>query len=277
MFAPWCIHRSDFLAVGGHDTLFAPQSREDSDLFNRFVLNGYELVQSWEALVYHFTSRGSRFNRMSGGDVGQDSSEWKLTNRRNERNFIRKWGSAVETDEFLAPRILDRFEVALVLNHAVPSLIRELEPWFDVIHSDLAPDERADYIKQEQPNTDLDLERRLRPMAESPTRGVVVHLDGATIRGELIDASKAIRRHLHVLARSSEGDLAKLVGEYRASADGLRRRTERDAAGERGLRSLARLLTRRRAELGVEILQLDDLTPLLHHSDWLHVYEARSR
>ena len=43
MFAPWCMYKSDFLAVGGHDELFAPQSREDSDLFYRFYLNGYKL------------------------------------------------------------------------------------------------------------------------------------------------------------------------------------------------------------------------------------------
>ena len=67
IFAPWCMYREDFLAVGGHDELFAPQSKEDSDLFNRFVLKGYEVVQSWDALVYHFTSRGSRFNKHAGG------------------------------------------------------------------------------------------------------------------------------------------------------------------------------------------------------------------
>jgi len=56
IFAPWCMYKKDYLAVGGHDELFAPQSKEDSDLFNRFVLNGYKVIQSWDALVYHFTS-----------------------------------------------------------------------------------------------------------------------------------------------------------------------------------------------------------------------------
>ena len=66
IFAPWCMYREDFLSIGGHDELFAPQSKEDSDLFNRFVLNGYRVLQSWDALVYHFTSRGSRFNKHAG-------------------------------------------------------------------------------------------------------------------------------------------------------------------------------------------------------------------
>ena len=67
IFAPWCMYKEDFLSIGGHDELFTPQSKEDSDLFNRFVLNGYNVIQSWDALVYHFTSRGSRFNKHSGG------------------------------------------------------------------------------------------------------------------------------------------------------------------------------------------------------------------
>jgi hypothetical protein len=60
------MYKKDFLAVGGHDDLFAPQSKEDSDLFNRFILAGYKVIQSWDALVYHFTSRGSRLISMQG-------------------------------------------------------------------------------------------------------------------------------------------------------------------------------------------------------------------
>ena len=38
IFAPWAIYKEDFQKIGGHDPLFAPQSKEDSDIFNRFVL-----------------------------------------------------------------------------------------------------------------------------------------------------------------------------------------------------------------------------------------------
>jgi hypothetical protein len=40
--------------------LYAPQSKEDTDIFNRFQLNGVKFVQTWEGLVYHMTCRGSR-------------------------------------------------------------------------------------------------------------------------------------------------------------------------------------------------------------------------
>ena len=62
IFAPWAIYKSDFQAIGGHDPLYAPQSREDSDIFNRFILAGYQTIQLMDAFVYHMTCRGSRFN-----------------------------------------------------------------------------------------------------------------------------------------------------------------------------------------------------------------------
>ena len=42
----------------------SPQSKEDSDIFNRFHLKGYKFVQVWKGLVYHMTCRGSRFKKM---------------------------------------------------------------------------------------------------------------------------------------------------------------------------------------------------------------------
>ena len=105
IFAPWFMYKEDFL---GHDELFAPQSREDSDLFNRFLLKGYELIQSWDALVYHFTSRGSRYNPLSGGGLDSDhnlidSPEWEETNSNNEKKFILKWGTPPTHDEYMMP------------------------------------------------------------------------------------------------------------------------------------------------------------------------------
>ena len=61
IFAPWMMYKEDFVSIGGHDFLFAPMELEDSDIFNRFHLNGYELIQSRDAFVYHMTCRGSRF------------------------------------------------------------------------------------------------------------------------------------------------------------------------------------------------------------------------
>ena len=51
VFAPWAIYKDDYWAVGGHDNLFAPQSKEDSDIFNRLQLNGCKFVQTWDGFV----------------------------------------------------------------------------------------------------------------------------------------------------------------------------------------------------------------------------------
>ena len=61
IFAPWAFWKKDFQEIGGYDKLFAPQSKEDTDIFNRFYLNGIKFIQTWEGFVYHMTCRGSRF------------------------------------------------------------------------------------------------------------------------------------------------------------------------------------------------------------------------
>jgi len=154
IFAPWCMYKEDFLAVGGHDELFAPQSKEDSDLFNRFQLNGYKFIQPWDALVYHFTSRGSRFNKHSGGAAGKNSQEWIQTTTKNGRNFIRKWGHFVLHDSLMKPIIPNKYNIGLWIDECTPELLEALEPWADNINLTDTPDEILEnYINKEQPNT----------------------------------------------------------------------------------------------------------------------------
>ncbi len=161
IFAPWAIYKEDFWAVGGHDILFAPTSREDSDIFNRLLLNGCKFIQTWEGLVYHLTSRGSRFNTFSGGGVGKDSDEWKWTNYKNIRNFIRKWGSMVQHDNLMMPQITSKYNIGLVLEKCSLETLQLLEPWCDRIYVDLSEEMIQKYIDIEQPNTIIDLKPRI--------------------------------------------------------------------------------------------------------------------
>ena len=162
IFAPWCMYKEDFLAVGGHDELFAPQSKEDSDLFNRFVLNGYKVIQSWDGLVYHFTSRGSRFNKHAGGGAGKNSQEWLYTTTKNGREFIRKWGSFIKHDPLMKPIIPPKYNVAFVVKNCNSNMLEALEPWCDRIYID---DEMgvllAAYYETEHKNTLYDLKKRI--------------------------------------------------------------------------------------------------------------------
>jgi hypothetical protein len=135
IFAPWAIYKEDFTSIGGHDPLYAPQSKEDSDIFNRFVLNGYELIQTWKGFVYHMTCRGSRFKdgalRNPAGQVfmkGRESSEWLAQNLRSTRNFIRKWGHMVKHDDLMMPVVPPKYDVGFVVKNCDNKMLRELEP-----------------------------------------------------------------------------------------------------------------------------------------------------
>lgn len=167
IFAPWCMYREDFLSIGGHDPLFAPQSKEDSDLFNRFVLNGYEIIQSWDALVYHFTSRGSRFNKHSGGSAGNNSEEWLHTTNKNMRNFIRKWGTPVLHTPLMKPTIPPKYNISIEVTNSQPQLLELLEPWCDLISVNLPQELIESYVSKEQPNTTINLRGKINVNKES--------------------------------------------------------------------------------------------------------------
>ena len=186
IFAPWCMYKSDYLAIGGHDELFAPQSKEDSDLFNRFVLNGYQVLQSWDGLVYHFTSRGSRFNKHAGGGAGKNSEEWLYTTNKNARNFIRKWGHFVKHDALMKPIIPPKYDIGFVVHKCNLQLLQALEPWCSTLYTD---DEmgilEAAYYELEQKHTSIDLKSKLKVIKYTiPNNDIVVEFDATKLTQE---------------------------------------------------------------------------------------------
>ena len=181
IFAPWCMYREDFLSIGGHDELFAPQSKEDSDLFNRFVLNGYKVIQSWDALVYHFTSRGSRFNKHSGGSAGVNSQEWIDTTTKNGRNFVRKWGHFVKHNDTMKPIVPKRYDVGFVVRNCDEYKLTLLEPWCDTIYTDVSYDR---YINLEQKNTKFDLKKKLKRYEDQKINDIVIEFDAVKLTNQ---------------------------------------------------------------------------------------------
>ena len=178
VFAPWCMYKSDYLAIGGHDELFAPQSKEDSDLFNRFVLNGYKVIQSWDGLVYHFTSRGSRFNKKAGGGAGKNSQEWITTTTNNGRNFVRKWGHFVKHDTLMKPIIPPKYLVGFVINQCSLNLLHALEPWASKIYIENTDNVISHYIDSEQKNTKIDLSSKIFHLEDEKHVEILVFIDG---------------------------------------------------------------------------------------------------
>ena len=180
IFAPWAFWKKDFQEIGGHDILFAPQSKEDSDIFNRFQLNGIKFVQTWGGCVYHLTCRGSRFNTFSGGAPGKDSDEWLYTTTKNMRNFIRKWGTPVKHDTLMKPIISPKYDIGFIVNNCNHQLLTALEPLCNTIYVDESNDIvlRDNYIRLEQPNTSFDLHDRVKPFDNEKNNEILVTIDG---------------------------------------------------------------------------------------------------
>ena len=180
IFAPWAIYKEDYWKTNGHDKLFAPQSKEDSDIFNRFHLLGFKFVQTWKGLVYHMTSRGSRFNPLSGGAPGKDSPEWLHTTTKNMRNFIRKWGTPVLHDEHMKPIVKLKYDIGFVVENCGYDAIKMLEPWCDDIYGDWVGHKGYHinkYIEEEQPNTDYKLSKKIHTQHTNPTNDIIIRFD----------------------------------------------------------------------------------------------------
>jgi len=205
IFAPWAIMKEDFQSIGGHDELYAPQSKEDSDIFNRFLLNGYKFVQTWEGFVYHMTCRGSRFadgaKRNPNGEVfmkNRETDEWLAQNIRSSRNFIRKWGHFVKHDALLKPIVPPKYDIGFVVKNCNEKLLESLEPWCSTIYVDTFSE---DYINREQPNTDFDLTKRIYSIDAEKQNDIEVRFDGEKLSQ---DAYEIITNLSEILANDDE-------------------------------------------------------------------------
>ena len=181
IFAPWAFYREDFQKIGGHDPLYAPQSKEDSDIFNRFLLDGVKFVQTWHGCVYHMTCRGSRRNTVDKAkNIYEDSPEWLAQNMRSTRNFIRKWGHFVMHDSLMKPIVPPKYDIGIIINGGMP-VLEALEPWCSTIYIkddyDLIV---PGYITKEQPNTLYDLRERIKPFDNEKSNEILVEVTQST-------------------------------------------------------------------------------------------------
>lgn len=168
IFAPWLISKNDFLSIGGHDaTSFAPYPEEDADLFLRFALAGFNLIQSRDSLCYHWISRGHRSWAKNG--VGKDDNMFKFYQMRARRNYLRKWHRWMQFDTWHHPRPHVVYDTAFILrNLKTTDFLHAVEPWSSIVYVDNW-DIALEYIKHEQPTTRVDLTNRIRqiPSGES--------------------------------------------------------------------------------------------------------------
>ena len=91
------IRKKDWDEIGGNDSLFAPASWDDMDLFLRMLQSGFGFVLTTKSLVYHFGARGS--HRLEEND--NKSSERQIkAERDNAQKWLKKWGSMPEFNQY---------------------------------------------------------------------------------------------------------------------------------------------------------------------------------
>ena len=193
IFAPWAFWKKDFQEIGGHDPIFAPQSKEDSDIFNRFHLNGIKFIQTWEGFVYHMTCRGSRFadgaKRNPDGEVfmkNRETDEWLAQNQKSTREFIRKWGHYCQHDEYMKPIVPPKYDIGFIINNGNPGLLEALEPWCSTVYIK-KPGTGSDdwvwnYIQSEEMKTSSNLRQKVVPYDNEKQNDILVEIDGNNFR-----------------------------------------------------------------------------------------------
>lgn len=177
IFAPWMLYKEDHFAIGGHDQRFAPYGYEDSDIFNRWILAGYEMIQSRDSLCYHMTCRGHRWNK----GVGIENSDYKTTMDRCRREFLRKWGDWIQNDPYQFPIINPKYNIGFIVKNCNSQLLEALEPWCDTIYVDDSSDKAMidNYITLEAPNTIIDLHQRIKPYGNEKNNEISISIEGS--------------------------------------------------------------------------------------------------
>jgi len=173
IFAPWMMYKKEYLKLGGHDPILK-SCREDSDIFNRMKLAGFEFIQPWNSLVYHLTGRGA-------GSFDGDSKRheaWKKEMNNSTLEFIRKWGSNVKHTSLMDPIISSKYDIGFVVKNCNPQLLEILEPWCSVIYTDC---DYKEYIDKEQFNTTFDLWERIKPYDNEKNTEILISFDGSKL------------------------------------------------------------------------------------------------
>lgn len=183
IFAPWAVYKEDITSIGMHDE-YLHSYHEDSDIFNRFILNGYEIIQTWEGFVYHLTCRGGQFQ--DGVEQITKNEQFHKMKSNSFRNYIRKWGHFVKNDEYQHPIIPPKYQIVFVVKNCNLSILELLEPWCDKIYVDekFEIGRAWDYVEMESINTHFDLSKKVITNSEPNENDIIIHFDANKITNQ---------------------------------------------------------------------------------------------
>lgn len=182
-FAPWMVHKKNVVSVGGHDPVMK-SAREDSDIFNRFILFGLKLVQVWDGFVYHLTCRGGQFEHgVLTQDHSQKSKDWQELMEQSTWDYVRKWGVFVKHDEYLNPIIVPKYDIGFILKDADYESARFVEPWVSTLY--LEDENVAKQLRNEiGSKSAYDPFRRIKSINALQTNDVVVSISRKQFNSE---------------------------------------------------------------------------------------------
>ena len=96
----------DHINIGGNDPIFEPMYWEDKDLFMRMQMEGYKFIMTSKSVIWHFTSRTSRFpDGTRVLDNNKRPAHIVRWEQRAMQRFVEKWGRLPNEDEdsFVVP------------------------------------------------------------------------------------------------------------------------------------------------------------------------------
>ena len=172
IFAPWVCYKQELLDLNLHDEEFHSY-HEDSDIFNRMLLNSMECIQSRDAFVYHLTCRGGQFQ--DGIEKVTADKAFHAMKNKAAKHYIRKWGSWIKNNEYQHPILSPKYNIGFIIKNCNQQLLEALEPWCSTLYIDC---NYNDYIKKEQPNTKFNLEERIKPYHNKKQNNILVEFDG---------------------------------------------------------------------------------------------------
>lgn len=141
-FAPFTYYKDDWMALDGYDTVFR-RAREDSDLLQRCLHAGIELVQTFSANVYHFTcvtSRGNNWFDVNNSKAKERVELQKTADNIEVRRFLRKWGSFNHGESKLF-----KLDMDLVVKNYKKNfhIIEQIEPFFSRVWVESSEDKNT--------------------------------------------------------------------------------------------------------------------------------------
>jgi len=143
---------------------------EDDDLILRLRLSGEKIFLCPSAITYHFVSKTSRFSE-------EFRNKSLSIEKKSQRNFLRKWGFHNYS------KSKAKYDIGIILENGTMETLSELEPLASKIYTDF---DFKNYIKTEQLNTSIDLNKKIHFLTEQTSHDVTVYIDGSKMNAKTL-------------------------------------------------------------------------------------------